>query len=91
MSAFFFIGGLSGLFDENANNENANNDNSISTKKGITISTPEEDAKEISKLFKEGHPKAEEILRKKTDLYLIERGEDETHRFLDLATKFVTQ
>lgn len=86
MSAFLFTAGLTGLFDENVNN-----DNSISTKKGITISTPEEDAKEIVKLFKEGHPMAEEILRKKTDLYLIERGEDEAHRFLDLATKFVTQ
>ncbi len=73
------------------NDENVNNNNNMSTKKEITISTPEEDAKEVSKLIKEGNPKAEEVLRKKTDLYLTKRGGDETRRFLDLATKFVTQ
>lgn len=85
--AICLIAGATGIW----NDENVNNDNSISTKKGITISTPEEDAKEIVKLLKEGHPMAEEILRKKTDLYLIERGEDEAHRFLDLATEFAIQ
>lgn len=51
-----------------------------------SISTPEQDAKELMILYKRGDDqKLRMVLEKKTNLYLTQRGVDETHRFHDIV------
>lgn len=66
--------------------------------KDFVISTPEEDAKKMEKLYKQvldGKMSAEEfraILDKKTDEYIVNgKGRDEVSRFLDLTLDVVSK
>lgn len=84
LSLVFVTGGFWMILNDFSNVSDKTTEKIVS-KNEVTISTPEEDAKEVVKLLDSNNPRAEEILQKKTDLYLTQRGEEETHRFLDLA------